>query len=183
ETTVRWLAIVGQIVHGPPASPILTPSEAAATGMSSDVPNPVDPRVREAELNHRLLLDPGGRQLAPAAGSRWCERILPAAGESHGASSDGLRLVMFASYEFGYLALETVKAYARRFPGRVKLVGLATDDPMNTEARIGLKKRVRKHVSREEVVAIETAVVEAALDVGTHASTRQLKTPSFRALP
>jgi hypothetical protein len=48
----------------------------------------------------------------------------------------------------------------------MQVVGLATDDPMDTEARIGLKKHVWKHVSREEVVAIETAVVEAALGVG-----------------
>jgi hypothetical protein len=89
---------------------------------------------------------------------------------------------MFASYEFGYLALETVKAYARRFPGRVQLVGLATDDPMNTEARIGLKKRVWKHVSREEVVAIETAVVEAALGVGAPAFTGEIKTAGFHAV-
>jgi GAF domain-containing protein len=47
------------------------PSEAAATGMSSDATNAVDPRVREAELNYRLLLDRDGRQFVPVAGSRW----------------------------------------------------------------------------------------------------------------
>src|SRR5262249_39692471 len=138
------------------------PREAAATAMSSDAASAVDPRVREAELNHGLLLDRQGRQFVPVAGSRWGELILPAPGEAEGAGTGGLRVVMFASYEFGYLALEAVKAYARRFPGRLQLVELTTDDPMNAEARIGLKKRIWKHVSREEVVAIETAVVEAA---------------------
>jgi len=149
--------------------------------MSGDAANVVDPRVREAELNHRLLLDREGRQFVPLAGSRWGELILPAPGEAEGAGGGGLRLVMFASYEFGCLALETVKAYARRFPGRVQLVGLATDDPMNTEARIGLKNRVWKHVSREEVVAIETAVVEAALGAGAPAFTGEIKTAGFHA--
>src|SRR5262245_31611173 len=143
--------------------------------MSSDAANVVDPRVREAELNHRLLLDREGRQFVPVAGSRWGELILPAPVGAGGSGGGGLRLVTFPSYEFGYLALETVKAYARRFPGRVQLVGLATDDPMNTEARIGLKKRLWKHVSREEVVAIETAVVEAALVAGAPAFTGEIK--------
>src|SRR5262245_57194793 len=143
--------------------------------MSSDPANAVDPRVREAELNHRLLLDREARQFVPVDGSRSGELILPAPAEAQRASGGGLRLVMFASYEFGYLVLETVKAYARRFPGRVQLVGLVTDDPMNPEARIGLKKRIWKHVSREEVVAIETAVVEAALVAGAPAFTGEIK--------
>src|SRR5262249_46584405 len=151
----------------------MVPRRFADPAMSSDAANVVDPRVREAELNHRLLLDREGRQFVPVAGSRWGELILPAPGEAEGAG--GLRLVMLSSYEFGYLALETVKAYARRFPARVQLVGLATDDPMNTEARIGLKKRLWKHVSREEVVAIETAVVEAALVAGAPAFTGEIK--------
>src|SRR5262249_22190256 len=155
---------------------------AAPPAMSSDADSGVDPRIREAELNHRLLLDREGRQFVPVAGSRWCELILPAPGEAEGAGAGGLRLVMFASYEFGYLALDAVKAYARRFPGRLQLVGLATDDPMNAEARIGLKKRIWKHVSREEVVAIETAVVEAALGVGAPAFTGEIKTAGFHAV-
>jgi hypothetical protein len=66
------------------ASPILPPSEAAATGMSSHATNPVDPRVREAELNHRLVLDRDGRQFVPVAGSRHLdvEAALPAAVKS-----------------------------------------------------------------------------------------------------
>jgi hypothetical protein len=149
--------------------------------MSGDAASAADPLVREVELNHRLLLDRQGRQFVPVAGSRWGELILPAPGEGEGSCGGGLRVVMLASFEFGYVALEAVKAYARRFPGRVQLVGLATDDPMNAEARIGLKKRVWKHMSQEEVVGIET-VVEAALGVGMPAFTGEIKTEGFRAL-
>jgi len=149
--------------------------------MSSDASSVVDPRVREAELNHRLLLDREGRQFVQVDGSRWGELILPAPGEA-AAGAGGLRVVMFASFEFGYVALEAVKAYARRFPGRVQLVGLATDDPMNPEARIGLKKRVWKHMSRDEVIGIETAVVEAALRAAAPTFTGEIKTAGFRAV-
>jgi len=140
-----------------------------------------DALIREAELNHRLALDQPGRRFEPVAGSRWGELILPAPQERNDATQ-GLRVAMFASFEFGYAALEAVKAYARRFPGRAQLVGLATDDPINNEARIGLKKRVWKHMQRDEVMAIETAVVEAGLSAGAPVFTGEIKTDGFRAL-
>ena len=90
--------------------------------------------------------------------------------------------MLFASYEFGYLAIEATTAYARRFPGRAQLVGLATDDPMNPEARISRKKRLWRHVGGEEIVAIETAVVESALAAGCPVFTGEIKTDGFRAL-
>jgi folate-dependent phosphoribosylglycinamide formyltransferase PurN len=138
--------------------------------------------IREAELNHRLALDHPGRQFVPVAGARWGELILPAPDETTHAPDGGLRVVLFASFEFGYVVLEAVKAYARRFPGRVQLVGLVTDDPVNATARIGLKKRVWHHMDHEEVVAIETAVVEAALREGVPAYTGEIKIDGFRAL-
>ena len=94
----------------------------------------------EAPLNHRLMLDQPGRQFVAVEGSRWGELILPAASEQNETHAGcGLRLVLFASFEYGYLALEAVKAYLRRFPGRVQLIALVTDDPVNPQARIGLK--------------------------------------------
>jgi hypothetical protein len=140
-----------------------------------------DVLLREAELNHRLTLDQPGRQFEPVTGSRWGELILPAPGERPNGAG-GLRVVMFASFEFGYAAVEGVKAYAKRFPGRVELAGLATDDPINSEARIGLKKRVWKYMEHDEVLAIETAVVEAGLSAGAPVFTGEIKTEGFRAL-
>ena len=125
--------------------------------------------IREAGLNHRLLLDHSGRNFLPITGSRWGELIMPAPDETSKSAAAGLRLVLFASFEFGYMALEAVKAYARRFPGRVPLVGLVTDDPVNQTARIGLKKRVWKYLDRDETLAIETAIVKSALSEGVPA--------------
>jgi hypothetical protein len=137
--------------------------------------------IREAELNHRLALDRPGRHFETVADSRWGELILPAPDERV-SDAGGLRIVMLASFEFGYLAVAAMNAYATRFPGRVRLVGLVTDDPINSEARIGLKKRVWKHMQHGEIVAIETAVVEAALGAGAPAFTGEIKSDGFRAL-
>ena len=38
--------------------------------------------IREAELNHRLLLDHSGRNFLPITGSRWGELIMPAPDET-----------------------------------------------------------------------------------------------------
>lgn len=138
--------------------------------------------LREAELNHRLLLDHPGRRFVSVAGSRWGELILPAPDEVSEHPGAGLRVVLFASFEFGYMALDAVKAYARQSPGRATLVGLVTDDPVNPTARIGLKKRVWKYMDREEIVAIETAIVESALTEGVPVYTGEIKTDGFRDL-
>src|SRR5262249_49494980 len=118
----------------------------------------------------------------PVAGARWGELILPASDEAAPRSSGGLRVVMFASFEFGYMALQSVKAYARRYPERVQLVGLVTDDPVNPTARIALNKRVWKFLDRDETFAIETAVVESALSDGVPAYTGEIKVDGFRDL-
>ena len=138
--------------------------------------------LQEAALNHRMILDRPGRRFVAVSGSRWGELILPAPNELPCHPVGGLRVVLFASFEFGYMALEAVKAYAKKFPNRVQLVGLATDDPTNRTAHIGLKKRVWKHVDHNETLAIETAVAESALQEGVPAYTGEIKIDGFRDL-
>lgn len=138
--------------------------------------------VQEAALNHRLILDHPGRRFAAVPGSRWGELILPAPDELPTHTRAGLRAVLFASFEFGYMAFEAVKAYARRFPDRVQLAGLVTDDPVNPAAHIGPKKRVSKYMHRDEIVGIETAIVESALKEGVPAYTGEIKINGFRDL-
>jgi len=138
--------------------------------------------VQEAVLNHRAKLDHPEERFVPVSGSRWGELILPAPDELPSRSAAGLRAVLFASFEFGYMALEAVTAYAKQFPDRAQVVGLVTDDPTNPAAHIGLKKRVWKYMDRDEIVAIETAVVESALKEGVPAYTGEIKIDAFRDL-
>src|SRR5215217_7338304 len=144
-------------------------------GMSdTDLPSEL---VQEAVLNHRVKLDHPGRRFVAVSGSRWGELIVPAPDELPSRSAAGLRAVLFASFEFGYMALEAVTAYAKQFPDWAQVVGLVTDDPTNPAAHIGLKKRVWKYMDRDEIVAIETALKE-----GVPAYTGEIKIDVFRDL-
>jgi hypothetical protein len=138
--------------------------------------------IVETPLNHRLTLDCAGRRFLAVNGSRWGELILPAPEELPASSGRGLRLVLFASFEFGYLVVEAAKAYQRRFPGRIALVAVVTDDPADPTALIGLRKRVWKYFDQDGRIAAETAVVEAALDAGVPAYTGEVKIDGFRDL-
>ena len=133
----------------------------------------------EEPLNHRLVLARPGRRFVALEDARWGELILPAPEEAR-VGGGGLRLVLFASFEFGYLALLAAKAFAARHPGRAQLVALVTDDPINPEARIGLKKRVWKYLGDGERVALETAIADAALAAGAEVYTGEVKTDGFR---
>lgn len=135
---------------------------------------------RDRPLNIRLLTH-AGRRFLPVPESRWGELILPASDE-RAATNAGMRVVLFASFEYGFLALEAVKAYAARFPGRITITGLATDDPVDTAARIGLKKRIWKYLDSERRVEMETAIVESALQAGAPVFTGEVKTHGFRQI-
>ena len=112
-------------------------------GLSEEIDNDLAGALeREALMNHRLLLNRTGRQFVQVAGTRWGELSLPTAKETSTTPAAGLQLVLFASFEFGYLALEAIKAYALHFSKCIQIVALVTDDPVNPTARIGLKKRV-----------------------------------------
>lgn len=133
----------------------------------------------EARLNARLAPHPG-RTFQAVEGARWGELIMPAPDERVAEVPGAMRVVLFASFAHGFLALDAVKAYARRFPGRIQLVGLATDDAANPDARIGLKKRIWKYLDCEQQVATESAMVSSALAAGAPVFTGELKTDGFR---
>ncbi len=135
----------------------------------------------EARLNERLTSHPG-RTYRPVLGSRWGELICPAPDERVPEVSGAMRIVLFASFAHGYLALDAVKAYQRQFPGRIQLVGLATDDPANPAARISLKKRIWKYLDGEQQVATEAAMASAALTAGVPVFTGEVKTDGFRQI-
>jgi len=133
----------------------------------------------EASLTARLALHPG-RVSQTLAGSRWGELIAPAPDERAPQIPGAMRVVLFASFAHGYLALDAVKAYAREFPGRIQVVGVATDDAANPDAKIGLKKRIWKYLDSAQQAAMEAALVGATLSAGAPVFTGELKTDGFR---
>ncbi len=124
-------------------------------------------------------MDKPGRKFISKEDTRWGGLIQPAPSETQDKSNDGLRIALFGSWEFGYLVLETLKEYDRRFPGKVNLVGLVTDNPLNPDAKISVKKRVWQFIDLPFRVFDETFIIESGLSHGIPVYTGEIKIESF----
>jgi len=133
----------------------------------------------EKLVNYLVVLDKPGRQFNTVEASRWGGLIQPAASENTDKTNDGLRIVLFGSWEFGYLVLETLKEYEHRFPGKLNLVGLVTDNPLNPDAKISLKKRIWNFINLPSRVFDETFIIESGLSHGIPVYTGEIKVESF----
>ncbi|MCP4382083.1 MAG: hypothetical protein GY798_11835 [Hyphomicrobiales bacterium] len=136
---------------------------------------------RDAWLNERIQHQRQGRTFLANEALRWGELIMPAANENPAKTDEGLRILAIASFPIGYLVLETIKAYERSHPGRINLVGLLVDDPLNQDARISAKKRIWHFYPEDERANIEFAIVESGLEFGVPVFTGDVKNDWFRA--
>jgi len=136
---------------------------------------------KDAWLNERARHQRKGRTFQSSDELRWGELIRPATGENPEKTDDGLRVVAIASMPIGYLVLQTLKAYERRYPDRLNLVGLLTDDPLNDDARISARKRIWHLYPLEQRARLEFATVESGLEVGLPVFTGDVKNDWFRA--
>jgi len=136
---------------------------------------------KDAWLNERARHQRNGRTFVSDDQLRWGELILPATGENPDKSGDGLRVVAIASMPIGYPVLQTLKAYERHYPDRLNLVGVLTDDPLNDDARISVRKRIWHLYPLEQRAELEFATVEAGLEFGLPVFTGDMKNDWFRA--
>ncbi|MCP4779774.1 MAG: hypothetical protein GY877_03240 [Hyphomicrobium sp.] len=134
---------------------------------------------QDARLNRRLTHDRPGRRFLANDDARWGELILPAPDENPAKTTRGLRVLLIASTALSCRAVKTVVAYEHRHPERVNLVGLVTDDPIDADARIGIKKRVWKFLDDRQRLEVETAIVEVALSAGAPVYTGEIKVEWF----
>jgi hypothetical protein len=75
--------------------------------------------------------------------------------------------------------LDALLDFERSEAGRLHVVAVATDDAINADAKIGLRKRLWKDYSQQERVAIEIDTVERALTAGVPVYTGELKIDWF----
>jgi len=136
---------------------------------------------KDAWLNERARHQRKGRTIVSDDQLRWGELILPAEGENPEKTDAGLRVVAIASMPIGYPVLQTLKAYERHYPDRLNLVGLLTDDPLNDDARISMKKRIWHLYTPEQRAQLEFATVESGLEFGLPVFTGDVKNDWFRA--
>ena len=136
----------------------------------------------EKLVNYLVVLDKPGRRFETEDDIRWGGLIQPAPTENPDKTGDGLKVVLFGSWEFGYLVLESLKEYEKSFPEKLNIVGLVTDNPLNPDAKISLKKRVWNLIDLPYRVFDETLTIESGLSHGIQVYTGEVKTESFYRL-
>ena len=136
--------------------------------------------ANEDVLNRVVEHDRPGRSFVEIEGSRWGELILPAPDEAAQRQSDGLRALAVTSFSVSLDLLGALVAYERAHPGQFRLEAVATDDPINADARIGVRKRLWRQFTPAERMATEVQTIEAALQAGVPVYTGEIKIAGFR---
>ncbi len=122
------------------------------------------------------------RKVSAESDTRWGGLIEPSPSENTGKTNAGMRVVLFASWDLGYLVLETLKGIENEYPGQLNLVGLVTDDPLDPKAKISLKKRVWSLLDMPYRVIDETFIIESGLNHGIPVYTGEVKVDSFHRI-
>ena len=138
--------------------------------------------INEKPLNEILLAHDNQRKIIPVEGTRWGELIVPAKNENLDKTKEGLRVLVVASFLYGYQLFETLKFCEKKYPNRLNIVGLVTDDPANPDAKISAKKRIWRLFDQEEKLDQERAVIESALTFGVPCYSGEIKTDFFLKL-
>jgi len=136
----------------------------------------------EGLINYLIVNNKPGRKIHIENDTRWGGLFEPALSENPGKTDEGLRVVLFASWDFGYLMLETLKEFEHKYPGQLNLVGLVTDDPLGPNAKISLKKRVWNLLKKPFRVIDESFIIESGLCHGIPVYTGEVKVDSFHKI-
>jgi folate-dependent phosphoribosylglycinamide formyltransferase PurN len=137
----------------------------------------------EYTVDQNLLKDDKGRKIQSDVGdSTWGQLIFPSDDETASHEEKGMKVVLFASYIFGYLLMEALKEFIKRNPGWINIVGLVTDDPASPDAKISKKRRIWRLYDEQETVSLETTMIESGLKAGIPVYTGAVKTEFFRQL-
>lgn len=93
--------------------------------------------------------------------------------------SGGLRLAFFGSTNAGNLVLGQLLKYEAKYPGRLNIVGVATDDPVDPDTRISVAKRIWGKYTREEMTSLRDKVITTSLSHGLPCYTGGVKNDLF----
>jgi hypothetical protein len=75
--------------------------------------------------------------------------------------------------------LETLKEFENKYPKKINLVGLVTDDPLNPDAKISVKKRIWNLLDMPHRVIDETFIIGSGLKHGVPVYIGEVKVDSF----
>lgn len=136
----------------------------------------------EKELLARLSGENRGRVIKRVRGSRWGRLIHPAPEEADKRPGQGVGVLFIGSWTLGLLALEALVALEAEMPGGFRLVGMVTDDPLDADAKISMKKRFWRYYEPHEREEYEWALLHRALPLGIPCYTGEVKCDAFREL-
>ena len=136
----------------------------------------------EKIVEYLVVSNKSGRKYSAENDTAWGGLIEPDALENKEKTEAGLKIALFASWDFGYLVLETLKQFENKFPDKLNLVGLITDNPLNPNAKISLKKRIWNFLDLPFRVLDETLIIESGLSHGIPVYTGDVKSGSFHKL-
>ena len=137
---------------------------------------------KEEDLLSRLLTKNPGRTVSRAEGSAWGHLILPAPDETPVKPKSDTRVLFIGSWILGMLGLRGIRQALLAHPGRLNLVALVTDDPLDPDAKISVHKRFWRYYSEQTREDYELSILEDALALGVPCYTGEVKNALFRNL-
>lgn len=93
-----------------------------------------------------------------------------------------LRTAIFGSTGAGELLMDSLIRFEHKFPKLLKIVGVATDDPVDPDSKISVQKRIWKYYREEEMIRMMNRVISLVTDAGIPCYTGGVKTGFFRDL-
>lgn len=94
----------------------------------------------------------------------------------------GLRIVLFGSTLGGMWVLESLKKLKEILGDRISLIGLATDDARDPQARISLKKRIWHYFEKPDQYRMVEEIIQCGLSEGMEVFTGNIKSGYFHQL-
>lgn len=110
--------------------------------------------------------------------SLWGDYYEPVIQKLNGGN--GLRVVLFISCNCGDRVLWNLARFEQKFPGLLNIIGVATDDPVDPNARISLKKRIWSQYDPSQRGELKNKIISSCMTLGIPCYTGALKTDYFR---
>jgi methionyl-tRNA formyltransferase len=110
--------------------------------------------------------------------SLWGEYYKPVSQKMN--SGNGLRVVLFASCNCGNIVLNNLWLFEQKYPRLLNIIGVVTDDPVDPDARISLKKRIWSQYSLVERGELKDKIIDTCMKIGIPCYTGAVKTNYFR---
>jgi hypothetical protein len=98
------------------------------------------------------------------------------------ANKPGIRTVLFVSCNCGDQMIKNLALFEKKYPDDLNIVGIVTDDPVDPNARISIKKRIWSQYAPAEHQELLFKIICTAASLGVPCYSGAVKTDYFRAL-